>query len=255
MTVGTDTVYVQSPNGFRVNDRIIVNAKNGDCELTQVTAVTPGDSLGNVTTGMVGLSHAGAHEALQALRRRSTARASSTWGRPASRRARSSTSAQAPARATRPRTVSSAPPTCSPTHRRSRSRRTSCCLKAQYGVDCAGNGVITWTSATASGVCGLNYTPDDFMPPAPGVVARGLRALLARIRAVRIAIVVRSDEPDLKDPALVGQTATLFDCSAHTAAACQGWIPITNAVLQDGWRHRTYETIVPMRNAIYNNGT
>ena len=76
---------------------------------------------------------------------------------------------------------------------------------------------------------------------------------LSRIRAVRIAIVVRSDEPDPKDPALVGQTATLFDCSTHDAA-CQGSIAINNAVLADGWRHRTYETIVPMRNAIYNNG-
>ena len=70
---------------------------------------------------------------------------------------------------------------------------------------------------------------------------------------MRIAIVVRSDEPDLKDPALVGQTATLFDCSTHNAA-CQGRIAINNTVLTDGWRHRTYETIVPMRNAIYNNG-
>jgi hypothetical protein len=127
-------------------------------------------------------------------------------------------------------------------------------LKAQYGIDCANNGVITWTTATASGMCGLNYTPDDFMPPAPAV-SPWTAVLMARIRAVRIAIVVRSDEPDLKDPALVGQTATLFDCSAHTAAACQGWNPITSAVLQDGWRYRTYETIVPMRNAIYNNGT
>ncbi len=72
---------------------------------------------------------------------------------------------------------------------------------------------------------------------------------------MRIAIVVRSDEPDLKDPALVGQTATLFDCSTHDAA-CQGSDRDQRTRCSpDGWRYRTYETIVPMRNAIYNNGT
>ena len=76
---------------------------------------------------------------------------------------------------------------------------------------------------------------------------------LARIRAIRIGIVVRSDEPDLKDPALVGQTAVLFDCSTHNAA-CQGRTVLNNTVLTDGFRFRTYETIVPMINAIYNDG-
>jgi len=30
---------------------------------------------------------------------------------------------------------------------------------------------------------------------------------------------------------------------------------IDNTVLIDSYRHRIYETIVPMRNAIFNNGT
>jgi type IV pilus assembly protein PilW len=251
MATVSDPIYVQSPNGFRVNDRIIVNAKNaaGDCETTTVTAVTPGDSLGNVTTGMVGLSHpalakatyipSGATDAASVLNLGQVGESTRTLFDVAGNQLRSTDLlANAPAVPIAQNVV---------------------LLKAQYGVDCAGNGVITWTSATASGVCGRNYTPDDFMPPAPTIAAQGMNTTqysqwLSRIRAVRIAVVVRSDEPDLKDPALVGQTATLFDCSAHNAT-CQGSIAINNATLADGWRHRIYETIVPMRNAIYNNGT
>ncbi len=119
------------------------------------------------------------------------------------------------------------------------------------------NGVVIWTTATATDVCGdgkLNsYTPDDFMPVGASGVGCWDGDNLARIRAIRIGIVVRSDEPDLKDPALVGQTAVLFDCSTHNAA-CQGRTVLNNAVLTDGFRFRTYETIVPMINAIYNDG-
>ena len=63
---------------------------------------------------------------------------------------------------------------------------------------------------------------------------------------------MRSDEPDLKDKALTGQTAVLFNCST---GACQGSIALDNTILTDYYRFRTYETIVPMRNAIWNTGT
>ncbi len=265
MAVSSDVIYVQSPNGFRVNDRIIVNAKNGglplggDCELSTVTAVTLGDSLGNVATGMVALSHpplskatylpTGSTDGASVLNLGQVGEASRTFfdvGPGAG--------ACTPAQSCQLRSTDLLTPgaTAVPI------AQNVVLFKAQYGVDCAANGVITWTSATASGVCGRNYTPDDFMPPAPAVAAQGMTTVqyaqwLSRIRAVRIAVVVRSDEPDLKDPALVGQTATLFDCSTHDAA-CQGSVAIDNTVLSDGWRYRTYETIVPMRNAIYNNG-
>jgi hypothetical protein len=117
--------------------------------------------------------------------------------------------------------------------------------------------VILWTTATASNICGdgLNYTPNDFVPAAwpVGCVLCWTGPNLARVRAVRVGIVVRSDEPDLKDAALVGQSAVLFDCSTHNAA-CQGRTVLNNTVIADGYRHRTYETVVPMINAIYNNG-
>ena len=242
MAVSSDVIYVQSPNGFRVNDRIIVNAKNGglplggDCELSTVTAVTLGDSLGNVTTGMVALSHpplskatylpTGSTDGASVLNLGQVGEASRTFfdvGPGAG--------ACTPAQSCQLRSTDLLTPgaTAVPI------AQNVVLFKAQYGVDCAANGVITWTSATASGVCGRNYTPDDFMPPAPAVAAQGMTTVqyaqwLSRIRAVRIAVVVRSDEPDLKDPALVGQTATLFDCSTHDAA-CQGSVAIDNTVL------------------------
>ena len=119
-------------------------------------------------------------------------------------------------------------------------------LKAQYGIDCASNGIITWTSATNNDLCkdGIKYTPDDVM------AFNG--PTLARLRAIRIGIVVRSDEPDLKDNTLTGQKAVLFNCST---GACQGSIALDKTILTDYFRFRTYETIVPMRNAIWNTGT
>jgi type IV pilus assembly protein PilW len=261
MTAVGDTIYVQSPNGFRVGDRIIINAKNanGDCELSTVTGVTPGDSLLNVATGMVGLSHpplakatyipTGATDGASVLNLGQGGEATRTFIDVGPGAGPCDPSKSCQLRSTDLLTPGA---TAVPI------AQNVVLVKAQYGIDCAANGIITWTPATASGVCGRNYTPDDLMPPAPTVGAQGMTTTLyaqwlARIRAVRIAVVVRSDEPDTRDPGLVGQTATLFDCSTHDAA-CQGSVAINNTVLADGWRYRTYEAIVPMRNAIYNNG-
>ena len=93
---------------------------------------------------------------------------------------------------------------------------------------------------------------------------------LNRIVAVRIGLVVRSDEPDLTNPALFtapaltidGKVGTrpdeyLFNCAANTNAACQNRILIPKGaaapnVLLDGWRYRTYEAVIPLRNSIFN---
>ena len=51
--------------------------------------------------------------------------------------------------------------------------------------------------------------------------------------------------------------AYLFNCPANTDAACQGRVPISagteasTAVMKDGWRYRTYEVVVPLRNSIF----
>jgi len=143
-------------------------------------------------------------------------------------------------------------------------------LKAQYGVDTDANGIIDcWTPADAS-TCG------DFSRDA----VRGFTlAQINRILAVRIGVVVRSDEPDLRaltDPGNADLQAearalragtrppvVLFNCSTNNAA-CQNrvvvpaasGIPVGSpscgaAVICDYWRYRTYETIVPLRNTIF----
>jgi len=76
---------------------------------------------------------------------------------------------------------------------------------------------------------------------------------------VRIGIVVRSDEPDLKDTTLTAKLRpphVLFNCAADDAT-CQSRIVLSAGtastdVIQDQWRYRTYETVVPLRNVIYN---
>ncbi len=219
---------------------------SGNCELSRVTSVTPGSSAGDLTTGYVKLTHPATTKAYKT---------SGTTDGP------NVFNMGQPGEANR--MLFDVVNGSAPHHRRFvhggrdgqshfAKRRA---VKAQYGVDCGvpplppfvPSGVIVWTSANGN-ACGRNRTPDDLANPATFTAAR-----LAMIRAVRIAIVVRSDEPDLKDPGLVGQTATLFrNCST---GACAGSINLTNAILADNYRYRIYETVVPMRNAIFNDGT
>jgi len=276
MAAVTDTIYVQSPNGFRAGDRIIVNDTAGNCELTRVTAVAPGDSGGNAATGMVGLSTDPAYPLTVLYKPSGATDGPRILNLGADGTAGTSVST---------RTLFDVGPgvgPCDPT-KTCQLRTTDLLangapavpisqnvvlLKAQYGIDCNSNGTITWTQAVAADACANGVVPTSFTPaaltaplpiPPPQCVQCWNAANLARIRAVRIAVVVRSDEPDadyLKNPAtspLKNQKETLFDCSTHDAA-CQGSMAIDNTVLADGWRHRIYETIVPMRNAIYNNG-
>ena len=254
---GAAPFYVQSPNGFRVNDRVIaMNPATQSCELTVVTAVALGDSKGDVTTGIVRLQHpnvvgnytAGAPpDGSKLLNLGQQGEVARTLFDINNNQLRSTDLlSAAPANPIAQNVV---------------------LLKAQYGIDCLGNGVISWTTATASNICanGINYTPDD--------VLAWNGPTLARLRAIRIGIVVRSDEPDLKqpiDPSVASGTrapVVLFNCSANTNALCPGRTVLpagpvvalgsddcTPAIICDTWRYRTYETIVPMRNAIWNNG-
>jgi type IV pilus assembly protein PilW len=145
-------------------------------------------------------------------------------------------------------------------------------MKVQYGIDNVGDGLVhCWTAADSAGTCdGNDYSAD-------GVRALAL-ANLNRILAVRIGVVVRSDEPDLRlltDPTntnLQNESAGilkatrpqpyLFNCSTNTNAACQSRIKVPigngggaatcgNNVICDYWRYRTYETVIPLRNAIF----
>jgi hypothetical protein len=120
-----------------------------------------------------------------------------------------------------------------------------------------------WTPADNANVCGngVDYTgPTDVTSPAAvdgGPFASNANTTRLRsIKAVRVAVVARSEHQERSDPvmwaSLVNQTAWLFNCAANDAT-CQSRIQIDNTVLNDYIRYRIYETVIPLRNALWNN--
>ncbi len=138
-------------------------------------------------------------------------------------------------------------------------------MKAQYGVDTNGDNLVDcWTPADNANTCGngVDYTgPSDPATLAGGAgsfSATANAAQLRSIKAVRMAIVVRSDDKAREDASaahLVNQTYWLFNCGANDAT-CQGRIQISGTAntgaLRDYFRYRIYETVIPLRNALWN---
>ena len=116
-------------------------------------------------------------------------------------------------------------------------------VKFQYGIDSDGDGMLdTWASAGSSG----SWTP--------AVLLAAPRATLERIKAVRIGVIVRADRIDR---ALTrAYHWVLFDCELDDKSACPGRLEGTIAgSASGGYRYRAFETIVPLRNVIWNRGT
>ncbi|MDR1530384.1 MAG: PilW family protein [Burkholderiales bacterium] len=113
-------------------------------------------------------------------------------------------------------------------------------FNAQYGVDNNNDGAIdSWRYATD----GFSF---DTVRGAP-------LATLRTIKAVRIGIVIRADEPDREFKQ--GFTKTFFtDCPP--AGTCDSQFTFTQAALPPdapfGWRYRAYETVIPLKNVIWN---
>ncbi len=108
-------------------------------------------------------------------------------------------------------------------------------LKAQYGIDADGDGVLdNWVSA-------------DNPAWSPAAVLTASVESLARIKAVRIGLIVKSESYDreLTRPF----DWVLFDCPATDKTQCPGRL---SGSLAAGWRYRVYETAVPLRNIIWN---
>jgi type IV pilus assembly protein PilW len=142
-------------------------------------------------------------------------------------------------------------------------------MKVQYGIDTSVPPdfvVDCWTSAVDA-ACGGDWTFAHLTESDVAVFpAAAAQQAINRILAVRVAVVVRSDEPDFKDATLTSgaRAATvLFNCAANDAtcqgrivvpagaAATQGSSACAPAIICDYWRYRTYETVIPLRNAIY----
>jgi type IV pilus assembly protein PilW len=130
-------------------------------------------------------------------------------------------------------------------------------MKAEYGIDVPNNKIVNfWTPAVSPAQNPAITNGIDYSVGSIGSVAT-TAPTIRTIKAVRIGIVVRSDEPNLNDQALKNQPAQyLFNCSLNTDVGCQGRIKVDNVanggVLADGYRYRLYETTIPLRNAIWN---
>jgi type IV pilus assembly protein PilW len=115
-------------------------------------------------------------------------------------------------------------------------------LKIQYGLDTDGDGALdTWVEATDASGAG------DWSSNA---VLRATAEALARIRALRVGIIVRGEQFD--------RTATrsfdwvMFDCDAADRRTCPGRLSGSIAAsARGGWHYRVYETVIPLRNLLW----
>jgi type IV pilus assembly protein PilW len=108
-------------------------------------------------------------------------------------------------------------------------------MKLQYGLDTNKDGVLEWVSAATS-----PWTPTELMSGIPGP---NLVAQLKALKAVRIGIVVRGEQWDRDGPdvpwSLFGGTA---------GGGYEGTFPSVGG----NYRYRTYETVIPVRNELWN---
>jgi hypothetical protein len=142
-------------------------------------------------------------------------------------------------------------------------------MKVQYGIDTdhdVNRTLNTWVPASN----GLNgdWTWQTVMSDAMLISQNGVQNGINQIRAVRIGLVIQSEQFDQSinrnynagDPATSNSyykngdyTWVLFDCSTHDAA-CPGRLTGTiakQASPEGNWRFRVYETVIPLRSAIY----
>jgi len=129
-------------------------------------------------------------------------------------------------------------------------------MKAQYGIDTDNDTFIdTWVSA--------RNAPWD-----PATVLAAPLAQLRQIKAIRIALVMRSSQFErLKDAEgrnVVGTEAgsavdlsgnfqtTLFNCFGVAPPTCTGEIPAVVIPGTANYRHRVFEQVIPLTNQIWN---
>jgi len=125
-------------------------------------------------------------------------------------------------------------------------------MKVEYGIDSDLDPkrlLDTWVQASAAGWD-------------PGTLLAADITKINQIKAVRIGIIVQSEQ---FDKALAGFTGgdyvngdynwVLFDCANANKALCPGRLTGTVAATVSppgNWRFRKYETVIPLRNEIWN---
>ncbi len=209
---------VQSPDGFAVGDRVVAISRTGICAAAEITVVdipTAGISEIAHTAVDVDLPVTSLLLNLGPAHRASTLRFDVASG---ALRSTDVVNADAPA------------PLVSNIVN----------VKFQYGADRDGDGVLdAWVGAAAA----------DGIDPASLLSAP--RAVLDRIVALRIGIVSRSEEFDPQ--ATGGHRWVLFDCELPDRSACPGRLEGTiGASAAGGFRYRSHEIVVPLRNTLWN---
>ena len=206
---------VKSPFGLAANDMMVAMSLGGACALTTATTVSAVDA-----DGVVDVAHAGAPENYPA-----TSRLLNLGPRGRAVRVRYDVSGDA-LRSLDLYTAGAAPnPLASGIVN----------FKVQYGIDSDGDGALdTWAGG-------------DVAPWTPAALLPAPAATLARIKALRLGLIVRSEtfDRDVAGPF----NWVLFDCAAMDKTLCAGRITGT---LPAGWRYRVHEATVLLRNAIWN---
>ena len=116
-------------------------------------------------------------------------------------------------------------------------------MKAEYGINTSiskERELDTWVQATAGG----GWDPTTLLQ-APITT-------INQIKAVRIGVIVQSEQ---FDKTLGDYNWVLFDCSDVNKANCPGRLTGTMPATVNppgNWRFRKYETIIPLRNSIWN---
>jgi len=225
-----DPFQVQSPLAWSAGNRFVITSQNPvpHCDMSVVTNVAGPDAIGVVT-----LTHTGTANAyLQP-----------SWivnlgPQDLVRKAHYAVAAQT---LTVDNLLDAAPPTPVTSN--------VVLFKAQYGLDTTvppDNMIDTWVSASAA-----NWAPAD--------VLGANEAQLRRIKAVRVAMVVRSSQferaKDAEGQAVAGDAIsgitnlTLFPCNA--LPGCTGELDVTIASTAN-FRYRVFEQVIPLRNHIWN---
>lgn len=108
-------------------------------------------------------------------------------------------------------------------------------LKLLYGIDTNNDGAVdTWQPATG------DWAPDE--------VLKANATKLRQIRAIRMGLIVRSDEEDRDAPAFDWE---LFACTDDEKKLYTCPDPL-DGTLEAKHRYRVYETVIPLRNAMWN---
>lgn len=214
---GGTTYTVQSPTGFKKGDMVVGITGAGDCERIEVTAVSAPDANGNVVLTQAGSKY----EYLPTMRLVNIGPATSTQR----------VLYDVVGGVLRSTDLVTAGAVAQPLSSSIMN------LKMQYGVDTDGD---------------IAGDIDEWVAPvgayAPAAVLAFNGAQLRQIKAVRVGMVVRSDEFDRDSPAF---NWTLFECTAQEAKNYTCPAALTGA-LPANYRYRVYETIVPLRNPMWN---